>query len=98
MPIDARYVNLELLESVMLPMANLRFTLEDILKNGRSVDLDEFFRGLQIVHKNAAAIHDYLIASSGTDYCEQPERMTLTALQDLDAQISHVGGHLEIAS
>lgn len=97
MPGNAKYENMDLLESVILPMANLRFTLEDILRNRELIDPQELLRGLQIVHKNAAAIHDQLTISRAPELFEQPERRTLTVLQDFDAPIIDATKQLEIA-
>ena len=76
MPVDAKYENLDLLQSVIIPMANLRFALEDILENERPIDTQDLMRGLRVVHRNAAAIHEHLTATTVPQETWEPDRMT----------------------
>ena len=97
MPSSAKYEGFELMENVMLPMGNLRFALEDILRTGASIDRPQLLRGLQAVHKNVAAIHDHL-RFVGVPGCPvQPESSALSVQQDLDAPATSSDEHLEAA-
>ena len=71
---DTKYDDINVLEKVILPMANLKLSLEAILSKEQEIAIDDLLRGLRLVHKNASAILQELTPNEVPGIPELPER------------------------
>ena len=69
MPGTPRYDDAEVIEKVVLPIANLRFALEALLDEQAAADSAQLIQGLKAVHSRVASIHDHLAYQ--TNRCDE---------------------------
>ena len=70
-----------IVEDVVLPMANLMYSLEAILNQEQEISTDDLLRGLRSVHKNARAILWKFSPEEATSLPELPARKTSMVLR-----------------
>ncbi len=88
MPASPRFDDIDLMEKVVLPIANLRHTLEAQLEVGNTVDLEQFLLGLNAIQSNASALHIRLQAPGTGEVPEAGVRKLPEILQGLSAECS----------
>ncbi len=87
MPASPRFDDIDLMEKVVLPIANLRHTLEVQLEDGDTVDLEQFLMGLNAIQSNASALHIRLRAPSTEDNSKAGVRKLPAILRDFEADL-----------
>ncbi len=70
MPASPRFDDIDLMEQIVLPISNLRHSLEAQLEEGGTVDLVQFLLGLSSIQSNASALHVRMRATDTADYPE----------------------------
>ena len=92
---NTKYDDTNVLEDVILPMANLKYSLEAILNEEQRVSMDDLLRGLRLVHENASAILRQLNREEVPPIPELPERKTPGILREFATEWNACGLQLQ---
>ena len=88
MPASPRFDDIDLLEQIVLPISNLRHSLEAQLEEGSTVDLEQFLMGLNSIQSKASALQVRLRASSCNDGREEGVRKLAEILRNFSNECS----------
>ena len=98
MPDLAGYDDAAMMEKLVLPMANIRFALEELLKNRRTIDDEQLARGLQAVHRSVTEIHDELALHRSDCETKEAERRLPIILQTFRRELFAPSAQSNLAS
>ena len=83
---STKYDEINLVELVVLPMANLKATLETILNRQHDITTEELLQGLHLVHQNASSILQLLPPTPAEHSFAHPPRKIPETLKALSKE------------
>ena len=88
MPVSSTFDDVDLMVKVVLPIANLRHALEAQLKDGGTVDMQQFLMGLKAIQCNASMLQGWVEPLCPIDESETGVRKLPDILRDFEASLS----------
>jgi len=94
---NTKYDEINIMELVVLPMSNLKATLEAILNRKQDIPPEELLRGLRLVHQNASSILQHLSPTHADSTPTYPVRRVPQILRSFSEERDALEFHLEAA-
>ena len=98
MRVNTKCDDIDIMELVVLPMANLKVSLEAILNGQQDITPDELLCGLRVVHQNASSIIQNLTPAQADPTQEMSTRSIPNILKAFSDERAAMEGYLESAT